>query len=290
MKCFDATRPDFAPYGLTCERWTSAAMERPDRHNEIELNLILDGSLTYLFGGARVTIHAGSLSAFWAAMPHQILGPKSPEAYAEYYVATIPLTWFLQIKLPDRLAEPILHGQFIHELDQRQFPSDRDRFERWAEDLGGDQPDRHRAAFLEIEARLLRLALGLPPHEPCPRNARLHQAALHQGQLSKAEQMALYIAQHYTVPLTVEEISGSVGLHPGYAMTLFQKTIGLTFVEYITQHRLSHAQRLLATSSEKVLTIALESGFGSLSRFNDAFKRAFGCTPRQHRKNHQVGV
>src|SRR5205823_7762477 len=77
MKSFDATRPDFAPYGLTCERWTSIPMERPDRHNEIELNLLLDGSLTYLFGGARVTIRAGSLSAFWAAIPHQVLGPKS---------------------------------------------------------------------------------------------------------------------------------------------------------------------------------------------------------------------
>jgi AraC-like DNA-binding protein len=29
------------------------------------------------------------------------------------------------------------------------------------------------------------------------------------------------------------------------------------------------------------------SGFGSLSRFNDAFKRACGCTARQHRKRHQ---
>src|SRR5436853_7664461 len=77
MKSFDVTRPDFAPYGLTCERWTSVPMERPDRHNEIELNLLLNGSLTYLFGGDRVTIRAGSLSAFWAAIPHQVLGPRS---------------------------------------------------------------------------------------------------------------------------------------------------------------------------------------------------------------------
>jgi AraC-like DNA-binding protein len=166
--------------------------------------------------------------------------------------------------------------------------SARERFERWAEDLGGDQPDRHRAAFLEIEARLLRLSLGLPPHEPGLRKARVRPASLSEGRLSKAEQMARYIAKHYTDPLSVEEIGRSVGLHPGYSMTLFQKTFGMTLIEYITQHRLSHAQRLLATTNEKVLTIAFESGFGSLSRFNDAFRRAYRCTPRQHRKNHQA--
>jgi AraC-like DNA-binding protein len=289
MKTFDATRPDFAPYGLTCERWTSAPMVRPDRHNEIELNLLLDGSLTYLFGGARVTIRAGSLSAFWAAIPHQILGGVSPNSEADYYVVTIPLTWFLQIKLPDRLQEPILHGQFVCEPDERQFPADRERFERWIEDLSGGSPDHRRAAFLEIEARLLRLAFSLPPHEPGVHKGRVSPATLNEGRLSKAEQMARYIAQHYTNPLAVEEISHSVGLHPGYAMTLFQKTFGMTLIEYITQHRLSHAQRLLATTDEKVLSVALDSGFGSLSRFNDAFRRAFGSTPRQHRKNYQGG-
>jgi AraC-like DNA-binding protein len=39
-------------------------------------------------------------------------------------------------------------------------------------------------------------------------------------------------------------------------------------VEYTNQHRVSHARRLLVTTNEKILTIALESGFRSLSRFN----------------------
>jgi AraC-like DNA-binding protein len=290
MKSFDPSRPDFAPYGLTCERWTSVPMERPDRHNEIELNLLLNGTLTYLFGGARVTIRAESLSAFWAAIPHQVLGPNAVRTEAEYYVVTIPLTGFLQLKLPDRLVQPILQGQFVCEPDEEQFPSDCQRFEQWVQDLGADEPDRRRAAFLEMEARLLRLARRLPPHEPGFHKARVRPATLNESRLTKAEQMARHIAQHYTDPLSVEKISRSVGLHPGYAMTLFQKTFGMTLVEYTTQHRLSHAQRLLVTTDEKILTIALESGFGSLSRFNDAFKQAVGCTPRQHRKSHQAGA
>jgi AraC-like DNA-binding protein len=116
----------------------------------------------------------------------------------------------------------------------------------------------------------------------------VRRADLSESRLSKAEQMACYIAQRYTEPLSVEEISRCVGLHPGYAMTLFQKTFGMTLVGYVTQHRVAHAQRLLATSDKKVLPIAIESGFGSLSRFNEVFRRLCGCTPREHRRKSQL--
>jgi hypothetical protein len=52
--------------------------------------------------------------------------------------------------------------------------------------------------------------------------------------------------------------------------------------------RLSHAQRLLVTTEDLILRIALSSGFGSLSRFNEAFRQAFGCTPREYRGLHRL--
>jgi hypothetical protein len=69
MKQFDARRTEFSPYGFTCELWKPAKMPRPDRHNEVELNLLTSGSLTYLLGGRRTTIESGSLAIFWAAIP-----------------------------------------------------------------------------------------------------------------------------------------------------------------------------------------------------------------------------
>jgi len=70
MVQFDPNRPDFAPYGFTCVRWNPSPMRRPDHHNEIELNMLGSGWLTYLLGGRKVRIEAGHLSVFWAAIPH----------------------------------------------------------------------------------------------------------------------------------------------------------------------------------------------------------------------------
>ena len=75
--------------------------------------------------------------------------------------------------------------------------------------------------------------------------------------------MACSVAQHFADPLPINDISRSVRLHPGYATTLFQKTFGMTLLECVNHDRIVHAQRLLATTDKKILTIALESGFGS---------------------------
>lgn len=73
LKFFDNNRPEFKPYGLTVEKWTPKLMSRPDRHNEIEINLLTGGSLTYLINDRKVVVKAERLAIFWALIPHQII-------------------------------------------------------------------------------------------------------------------------------------------------------------------------------------------------------------------------
>jgi len=96
--------------------------------------------------------------------------------------------------------------------------------------------------------------------------------------------MASFIAKNYLRPLDVKTIAGEAGLHPNYAMTIFRKAFGSTLVQHITQHRLHHAQRLLATSEIPAVDVASLSGFGSVSRFYMSFREAYGCTPREFRR------
>lgn len=283
MTQFDASRPDFSPYGYSCVRWTPTRMPRCDRHNEIELNLLERGSVTYLMGGRRVTVPAGRLTAFWAGVPHQIL---DYETNSPYFVMTVPLTWFLQWRLPEHFARTILHGEAAVEPDEGLLPLDRGRFETWLDDIGTGSEGRRQASLLEVEARLRRLAMTVSSAGPSPR--RKSRTTARRQHLSRAEDMAYFIARHYTEPLTTEAVARHVGLHPNYAMTVFQQTFGTTLLKYVTQHRLSHAQRLLVTTTEPVLAIAFGSGFGCLSRFNEVFREACGCTPREYRQAHTI--
>jgi AraC-like DNA-binding protein len=80
------------------------------------------------------------------------------------------------------------------------------------------------------------------------------------------------------------EVAQAVGLHPNYAMSLFRRECGVTIWQYLLRLRLSHAQVLLLTSDKSVLSIALESGFGSLPRFYAAFSRESGMSPGEYRR------
>jgi AraC-like DNA-binding protein len=282
MVQFDPNRPDFTPYGLTCVRWNPSPMRRPDHHNEIELNMLQSGWLTYLLGGRKVKIEAGHLSAFWAAIPHQIIDFGRT---TEYFVATLPLAWFLQCRLPESLVQPLMRGEVLTDLGADRAAADPALFAQWDRDLQTDKREVRDIVILEMEARLRRLAASLPT--PAKAKQRRLRLALQDGGLNKVEQMACLVAQRYREPLTVMEISKAVGLHPNYAMNLFKKAFGTTLIEYLTTHRVSHAQRLLVTTDDKIVEIAFGSGFNSISRFNEAFRRACGCTPREYRVHHE---
>jgi AraC family transcriptional regulator, melibiose operon regulatory protein len=272
MKQFDTSRPEFSPYGFTCEQWVPIRMPRPDRHNEIELNLLTFGSLTYLLGGRRTTIQADRLTVFWAAIPHQIVDFTGE---APYFVVTLPLSQFMRAGLELSVVNRILQGELL--VDSLQDDADEVMFQRWKQELRSDVPILERAARLEVGARLLRFSRRVADAVTAGSTAIL----------SGADRLACYIARNYQQPLSSQSIADASGLHPNYAMSLFRKSFGTTMSTFITQHRISHAQRLLVTTEDAILNVALDSGFQSLSRFNEAFKAACGCSPRNYRKAHR---
>jgi len=248
-------------------------MPRPDRHNEIEINLLKSGSLTYLFGGHRTTIPAERLAVFWAAIPHQIVDFEGEEPY---FVVTLPLCEFLRVGLDVDIVNRILHGELL--MDSAPDASDQLKYQQWERELNDDASGSERAARLEVQARLLRFARGMADR-PTVRHPT--------PQLSRADMLACYIARNYKQPLTSQSIAEANGVHPNYAMNLFRQTFGTTMTHFIVAHRISHAQRLLVTTDDAILDVALAAGFQSLSRFNEAFKAACGCSPREYRKLHR---
>lgn len=274
-------RPQFTTYGLSCVRWIPSPMPSPDHHNEIQLNLLRKGRVTYMIGGVKIKVKPGSLTVFWAAMPHQII---DYEEDTEYFVATLPLAWFLQCQLPDAVVQPLMRGEVVVEPQPERETVDTALFQEWEQDLKKNHRVLREIVTREMETRLRRLGVNLETERTLP--AARAPARIQMGGLNKVEQIVCYIAQSYLETITVEDIGRAVGMHPNSAMRLFKKVFGATLIDHITHHRVFHAKRLLATTDQKIVDIAYSSGFSSISRFNEAFRRASGCTPRAYRVQH----
>ncbi len=248
-------------------------MRKPDRHNEIEINYCMSGSITYLFQGSKITIPKKCLSLFWGLVPHQIIEYTGT---TPYFVCTIPLTLFLEWKMPASFIERILKCEVFIEDSQEISVYDKYLFESWLNDLSENKNPE--ATIFEMRARLLRLAdreLAIKQSE---------RLQIQKGDINKVEQIALYIAQNYMNPLNMSEIGKNIGLHPDYANVIFKKAFDTTITEYIIQERILHAQRKLITTDKQITDIAFECGFNSINRFNAAFRKINQCTPREFKK------
>lgn len=280
MAKFETERPHFTSYGLSCVRWNPSPMQRPDHHNEIQLNILRRGRVTYMVGGLKIKVKPGHLTAFWAAIPHQII---DYEPDTEYFVATLPLAWFLQCQLPDAVVSPLMRGEVISEPQPDRAEVDAALFVQWESDLKKNQRVLREIVIREMETRLRRLGVTLEDQAGQLSRA---PAKVQVGGLNKVEQIVCYIAQSYVEPITVTDIGKAVDMHPNSAMRLFKKVFGTTLIDHLTHHRIFHAKRLLATTDQKIVDVAYSSGFSSISRFNEAFRRASGCTPRAYRLRH----
>ena len=75
---------------------------------------------------------------------------------------TVPLARFLRWHLPEALTARVLSGAPVIAGDPAADVADLALFGRWEADLRAASSERRIVALLEIEARLRRLALGLP--------------------------------------------------------------------------------------------------------------------------------
>jgi AraC-like DNA-binding protein len=270
---------DVADCGLASWSGVPHAMARPHRHNEIEMNLLERGTMTYLLGGERIRIGAGSLGLFWGAMPHQLVAASRD---ARCHWVTLPLAWFLQWRLPGPLTYAVMHGKMVLDADRDRHHLDLAQFAAWAKEHRTKNAESRAILLLEAQARLRRLA-GAMVIATGPHSERARRAS--SGATPAVDRLAREIAERYTEPVGVDEIARAAGLHPKYATTLFKRAVGMGLLDYLVQHRLSHAQLMLATTEAGVLQVAMESGFGSLSRFHAVFTRACRCSPARYRRS-----
>ncbi len=95
-----------------------------------------------------------------------------------------------------------------------------------------------------------------------------------------------YIKVHYGEHITLDSIASMVYLNPSYFSHLFSECEDCSFIEYLTNIRLSHAKELLRTTDLKIYEIADQIGYRNAKYFIKVFKDREGISPAQYREKH----
>lgn len=118
------------------------------------------------------------------------------------------------------------------------------------------------------------------PVEPEPEELKLQQEA------AFAERMyLLFEKEHvYLNPrLRLSELATLLGTNRTYLSQYFNQNCESTFYDFVNDYRIHHAKLLLHSTDDTLETIAMNSGFNSLSTFRRAFVQREGMSPIEFR-------
>ena len=91
-----------------------------------------------------------------------------------------------------------------------------------------------------------------------------------------------YISEHISEDITIADLAEASSFSPWYARKLFIKYLDMTPAVYIRRLKLSKSALRLRDENVKILDVATDLGFESVDGYQRAFRREFGCNPKEY--------
>lgn len=111
-----------------------------------------------------------------------------------------------------------------------------------------------------------------------------NRPAENKGSFESMRAAVNYIHAHFQENISLENLAEQTFLSKTYISRSFTKYFEISFTDYVTLLRLSHAARMMH-GKDTLIDIAYESGFPNINAMITAFKRYRGITPGEYRKN-----
>ncbi len=102
---------------------------------------------------------------------------------------------------------------------------------------------------------------------------------------SPIDQILQYINDHYSENITLDILETKFYMDKSYICRLFQKTMGISVINYLQYRRIMEAQQLLLNSDLPIIDICMDCGFNNVQHFYRVFKKITNLTPTEYKKH-----
>lgn len=96
-----------------------------------------------------------------------------------------------------------------------------------------------------------------------------------------------YIKTSYMNPISLEDMAEIVHLSRAHLSTLFKKSVGVSFIDYLINYRMKKAAKLLVESELKIGEIASMVGYQDYAHFAKSFYKRMGMYPKKYRESNK---
>ena len=93
-----------------------------------------------------------------------------------------------------------------------------------------------------------------------------------------------YCALHFREEISVKDLAKAVFLSQSHVSHIFSDKLKISFPDYINSLRVAEAARYLESGQHTISEAAGLSGFTTIRTFNRVFKKRYGMTPQEYRR------
>ncbi|MFP4974035.1 helix-turn-helix domain-containing protein [Paenibacillus sp. CN-4] len=253
--------------------------QRLHSHDVLEINMIKSGTGYYMINGERYDFQVGD-----------ILLINSNDLHCAYetgnlvmQVITFDPSWFLgSLRCDPEILCPFKEmGVYFRNLLDRNHPQIgllRDLLLKMQEEHEAERPSYTSVVYSYLLQFLVYVNRYFRQD-----NVTKTKNTVTDLQLEKMRRVTQLMEERFAYPWTLEELASLVYLSPSRFSDIFRRTVGMPPLLYLIHLRLENAYSLLESTDRKIVDIAMECGFRTLSNFNRLFKRHIGTEPRNVR-------
>jgi AraC-like DNA-binding protein len=93
-----------------------------------------------------------------------------------------------------------------------------------------------------------------------------------------------YVFKNFRNKVTLEEVAALLHMTPTSFSRYFSIINNKPFSRFLAEIRIKHACKMLIENTDTVSNICYESGFNTLSNFNNQFKEVMSKTPLEYKR------
>ena len=235
-------------------------------HEHIELLFILDGSGDILCNETTFPVEPGDLLFVNSTQIHAI----HPNPSLSYHCILLYPAFFADIEFDRKaLIQNHIKGDvYIKDLFSRTFR------EKEQKTIGSDM----------IIKGLCYALMGYLVQNFTTHQMKDQDASQHILKLKRAQMLFDYIAEHYSEPITSEQMARLCHVNESYFCRFFKKNFGRSPLTYLNEYRIEKASALLKKSQKSITEIAMETGYEDINYFSRTFKKLKSLSPTEYRE------
>lgn len=251
-------------------------------HEEIEVVMVLDGSVLCECGNQKFTLSAGDIFFINSGVLHSMVNNASPSK-----AKTKTITFHGSLISGnegsiffEKYLKPVLTNENLRELciakQNRSYLGIVAIFEKVWSAIAEEKVDYEIITRNEL-SNLFSILLHFPENNLPIVSENRHL------QEDRAQMLLDYIHRHYMDSITLDDLAQAVSVSKSEILRSFKAIIGLSPIKYLKNYRLQMAAYMLKKTDYTIGTIYELCGFDDNSYFSKSFKEVYHCTPREYR-------